>query len=82
MRLNILGAKAKETEDSIKDKFVDGLGIRRQRRGNHSKVRRFDNGHENNHGQPHDNRKHRNKIGDGHPVHFNELYANEQPYRQ
>jgi hypothetical protein len=27
MKLRILGAKAKETTDSIKDKFVDGLGI-------------------------------------------------------
>ena len=28
MKLRILGAKAKETVDSIKDKFVDGLGIK------------------------------------------------------
>ena len=27
MTLRILGAKAKETVDTIKDKFVDGLGI-------------------------------------------------------
>jgi hypothetical protein len=27
MKLNILGAKAKENTESIKDKFVDGLGV-------------------------------------------------------
>jgi hypothetical protein len=27
MKLRILGAKAKESPDSIKEKFVDGLGI-------------------------------------------------------
>ena len=27
MKLTILGAKAKESKESVKDKFVDGLGI-------------------------------------------------------